>query len=315
MVRVFVTCLIAATVLSTPDSLVAYEKEIGSLSSALAEHVAQAKMKKVAVVDFVNLQGSVTELGRFLSEEVTVALAGSRKGFRVVERTHLRALVKEHKLQITEVIDPKTAAKLGQVSGADGLVIGTITPFGDSVRLAIKVLDTTTGDVIDAVSGDIAKTKAIEELLGRGVETGGQEQGAPPAAAIGKGIEAAGFLFKPVKCSRKGDSLVCTISVENRGDGPVRLHIFGSDAGTSSSHLYDSQGNQYQVSAQIGNRQDRYAVTETFLPQIPIIVHFTSQAVSSEATHATMVVGIKFLNKSNQEEYKKVGIKNVPVGK
>jgi hypothetical protein len=69
-------------------------------------------------------------------------------------------------------MDPQTARKLGQIAGVDALVTGTITPFGDSIRLSVKILDTATARVIGASSGDIAKTKAIEELLARGIETG-----------------------------------------------------------------------------------------------------------------------------------------------
>lgn len=168
--------IMAVLVLFTlnPGLPFAYEKEIKALSSTMAENISKVGMKKIAVVDFVDLQENITELGRFIAEEFSVALAGSRKGFRVVDRAHLKAILKEHKLAITGLIDPTTAKKLGQISGADALVTGTITPFGDSVRLAVKVLDTATGDVIDASSADIAKTKAIEDLLGRGIESTAQ---------------------------------------------------------------------------------------------------------------------------------------------
>lgn len=150
----------------------AYEKEIKSLSLTMAEDIAKASKKSIAVVDFTDLQGNVTELGRFIAEEFSVALAGAGKGFEVVDRTHLKSIIAEHKLSSTGIIDPQTARKLGQIAGVDALITGTITPFGDSVRLSVKVLATDTAKIIGASSGDIAKTKAIEELLSRGIETG-----------------------------------------------------------------------------------------------------------------------------------------------
>lgn len=50
------------------------------------------------------------------------------------------------------------------------LITGTITPFGDSVRLAVKVLDVETANVMSARSANIGKTKVIEHLLAREVE-------------------------------------------------------------------------------------------------------------------------------------------------
>ncbi len=161
---------------STPFSLfyskhiMAYEQEINSLSTAMAEKIAAAGKKTIAVVDFTDLQGNVTELGRFLAEEFSVALASTSKGFEVVDRTHLKSILIEHKLSSTGIIDPQTARKLGQIIGVDALITGTITPFGDSIRISVKVLDTTTAKVVSASTGNIAKTKAIEELLARGVE-------------------------------------------------------------------------------------------------------------------------------------------------
>jgi TolB-like protein len=149
----------------------AYEKEIRSISLNLAENISKSGKKTIAVVDFTDLQGNVTELGRFLAEELSGALAEAGKGFEVVDRTHLKSLLKEHQLALTGLIDPNTARKLGEIAGVHALITGTITPFGDSIRLAVKVLDTATAKVIGASRGDIAKTKAIEELLAKGIQT------------------------------------------------------------------------------------------------------------------------------------------------
>ena len=55
----------------------------------MAEKIAAAKNTTVAVVDFADLQGQVTELGRFFAEEFSVALAGTAQDFEVIDRAHL----------------------------------------------------------------------------------------------------------------------------------------------------------------------------------------------------------------------------------
>src|SRR3972149_274973 len=146
----YVCVLSAAFSLFYSKHIIAYEQEINSLSTPMAEKIAAAGKKTLAVVDFTDLQGSVTELGRFLAEELSVSLSGASKGFDVVDRTHLKSLLAEHKLSSTGLIDPKTARELGKIAGVDALVTGTITPFGDSIRLSIKVLDMETAKVISA---------------------------------------------------------------------------------------------------------------------------------------------------------------------
>ena len=50
----------------------AYEKEIKGISSTITESIAKSGKKTIAVVDFTDLQGNVTELGRFIAEELSV---------------------------------------------------------------------------------------------------------------------------------------------------------------------------------------------------------------------------------------------------
>jgi curli biogenesis system outer membrane secretion channel CsgG len=151
MKRVCVVCVVVISIfLVYPHVSIAYEKEINTLSSAMAEKIANAGKNRVAVVDFTDLQGNVTEFGRFIAEEFSVALASAGKGFKVVDRTHLQSILKEHELSQTGLIDPQTARELGKITGVEALITGTITPFGESVRVAIKILDTMTAEVIDA---------------------------------------------------------------------------------------------------------------------------------------------------------------------
>jgi TolB-like protein len=151
--------------------LFAYEKEIKGISSTITESIAKSGKKTMAVVDFTDLQGNVTELGRFIAEELSVDLTTSARGLEVIDRTYLKSLLKEHKLSMSGLVDPNTVKKLGQIAGVDAIITGSVTPFGDSIRISCKVIVTDTARVIGAAKGDIAKTKAIEELLARGIET------------------------------------------------------------------------------------------------------------------------------------------------
>ncbi len=147
----------------------AQDREMRTTAGAFAETLAKFGRKNVAVVDFTDLQGNVTELGRYLAEQMSVALALTDKGIEVIDRNHLKAILQENKLGTSGLIDPSTALKLGQLAGVQVLVAGTLTPLGDSVQLALKALDATTARIIAASTIDVAKTKAIEDLLNRDI--------------------------------------------------------------------------------------------------------------------------------------------------
>ncbi|MGE5340955.1 MAG: FlgO family outer membrane protein [Candidatus Omnitrophota bacterium] len=276
-----------------PISSWAYEKEIRELAGTIGENITKAAKTRIAVVDFTDLQGNVTELGRFIAEEFAVALLGKGQGFEMVDRTHLQALIKENKLSATGLIDPATAQKLGQIAGVDALITGSITPFGDTVRLSVKILDAKSAKLIGAVSANLPKTKAIEELLDKSigsaspVDTGNSSSSASPSSS--KAIEVNGFVFKPVSCIRKGSETVFTVSMMNNGEEDREVRVYAS----SNSFLVDNLGNKYDVYVKIGSRSDSSWIDEKFPPKVPVNVSFIAKEVNIEATLLNVLISIQ----------------------
>ena len=236
----------------------AYEEEIKDISANMAKDIADAGKKTIAVADFTDLQGNVTELGRFLAEEFSVALAGAGTRFEVVDRIHLKSIIMEHKLSATGMIDPKTARKLGKIAGVQALITGTVTPFGDNVRITVKILDTETAKIIGASTANIAKTKAIEELLARGIETHSpyqqpaSSQYRPPAGTnMSKKVGPLVITIKKITALSKGRVDV-TIAFANSSDKPLRLAASYKPV----PRLSDDRGNVYEYDS--GVASDRY---------------------------------------------------------
>jgi len=236
----------------------AYEEEIKDISTNMAKDIADAGKKTIAVADFTDLQGNVTELGRFLAEEFSVALAGAGTRFEVVDRIHLKSIIMEHKLSATGMIDPKTARKLGKIAGVQALITGTVTPFGDNVRITVKILDTETAKIIGASTANIAKTKAIEELLARGIETRSpyqqpaSSQYSPPAGTnMSKKVGPLVITMKKITALSKGRVDV-TIVFSHSSDKPLRL-------GASYKpypRLNDDKGNVYEYDSGVALDRD-----------------------------------------------------------
>jgi len=279
-----VVCALLVATLVIP--LFPYEKEIKAIASVTAEGITNAGIKTVAVVDFTDLQGNVTELGRFLAEELSIALTVLQKGFEVVDRTHLKTLLQEHKLSSTGIIDPQTAKKLGQIAGVEALITGTITAFGDSVRASVKVLNTETAKMIAATSADIAKTKAIEELLAKGIGGGTgkiavSSQGGmiipssqPDKSTIRQSMKQ--FTFEIRNCILSGQSLTIDMVVINE-DRDTTLAI-------NKARIIDDLGSEYNAgSFQLGNRVARggWSVSNDLTSGVPIKTRIVFDGVSS----------------------------------
>ena len=275
----------------------AQDREIRGITDKLTESLTQSGKKTVAVVDFTDLQGNVTELGRFLAEEISASLAESAKGIEVVDRTNLKVIIQENKLAATGIIDPATARKLGQIAGVDSLITGTLTPFGDTVHLSIKILDTATARIVGATRGDIPKTKAIEELLGHGalstpqVNNGGTPTQAPappvppPPPSVASG-QYSNIRISIRLCQRAGEWINCFGTIVNQASGSQEV-MFHSD-----TYMIDNLGNQSSNGNGSGSVIGSSGPHTTLEPDIPMKFMVAEKGLSDQAATVSIIFRI-----------------------
>jgi TolB-like protein len=263
-------------------------QDVKDLSPQLSSAITKSGRKTVAVVDFTDLQGCVTEFGRFLAEEFSVALATGSGGFEVIDRTNLKTLLQEHKLAATGIIDPQTARKVGEIAGVQALVTGTVTPLGDSVRLSVKVLDAQSAKIVGGVSADMPRNKAIDELLRKGISSGcisssevktepHTEQNVPQSASV----EIKPFLFLFQGCRKTESEVECYGNVSNKTERDQRLSIWTSNR----TYLVDNTGQQSKdVSARIGTSEEVVDLP----PGVPVNFTISARGLSGAATSVSI---------------------------
>ncbi len=313
---------IGLTILILVNLSWAYEKEIRSLSTTMSENIIKAGKKRVAVIDFMDLQGNITELGRFIAEELSVDLTISAKGFEIIDRAHLKTILAEHKLSVSGLVDPNTVKKLGQIAGVDAIVTGSVTPFGDSIRVTSKVIATDTASVIGASKGDIAKTKAIEELLARGIETAPSEPGAatvtptPQSRQIKAGDKKEmpffqnDFLKITAKSLKKtGNTMKLILLYENITEKNIRIWL------EYYKYLTDENGERWDLK-EVENIYDSSRAgggSTDFPPKLPKMVKLTFSAKDDpNGTIFTAVLDHRELDTSNKFQ---AVIRNIPLTK
>jgi TolB-like protein len=135
----------------------------------------------IAVVEFSDLSGGVTDLGRLLSEELITKLF-STGNYKVIERLLLNKAIAEHKLQLQGLVDPKSAKELGKILGVDSIVSGTIADVGDSLRVNARLISTETGEILSVAAATIRKDDAAKKLLAAAGEKSAEFDSAPPVA-------------------------------------------------------------------------------------------------------------------------------------
>ena len=272
---------------------VALAQDMRPASAALAQKIATARSKKVAVVDFTDLQGNVTQLGRFIAEELSIALAGDAKDFEVIDRSSIRVILQEHKLASEGLIDPTTARKLGQIAGVDTLITGTITPLGDSVHVGLKALNTETARVLAGFSVEIPRTRAINDLLGASADGTAQARNDPQDPPAKQGTVAfrfGDFLFSFQGCMKGvgqdfADQIVCRGNVTNKGTQREEMAI------SNQTYLVDNTGHQSPINYESvgGDEGHPCCSTHAFEPDLPLQFWFDSRGYSDEVVSVNII--------------------------
>jgi curli biogenesis system outer membrane secretion channel CsgG len=142
---------------------------------------AQSKSGKppMAVIEFNNTTSAgwwTGGLGSELADMLTNELAATEK-FKMIERKQLSAILTEQDLGSSGRVSPKTAAKVGKMTGAKFLVSGTVSAYEESVKgtgggLKVKGIGVggSKGEaymaidlrVIDSTTGEIEFTRTVE---------------------------------------------------------------------------------------------------------------------------------------------------------
>jgi len=178
---------------------------IAAQDTAPATAAAPAVKHRVAVMNFdygtvrttvQQIFGSDQDVGKGISDLLVQKLVQDGK-FSVIERNALDKILAEQNFSNSDRADATTAAKIGKVLGVDCIIIGSITQFGRDdqhtnvggggyglgkfglggvgtskakavVAVSARMINTSTGEILAAVTGMGESTRSSTALLGGG---------------------------------------------------------------------------------------------------------------------------------------------------
>jgi hypothetical protein len=132
----------------------------------------------VAVFDFESKDEAVRDLGPKVATLVNANLSAEPQ-IITVERAELEKVLGEQELGLSGTVNPDTAAKVGNLTGAKVLVTGRVFRAGDETLIVAKIIGTETGRVygelvkggekpaIADLSADLAK-KIVADVTQKG---------------------------------------------------------------------------------------------------------------------------------------------------
>jgi TolB-like protein len=139
------------------------DKGMEELSQQISKQVIGDKKLALAVADFTDLKGNDTCLGSFLAEQLTPHLYQTNK-FTLLERTLLNKVIKEQKVSLNELTDPKTAIRLGRIMNAGAIVTGSVTDLGEILRVNVELINAETGVISATAVADILNNRDMRHV-------------------------------------------------------------------------------------------------------------------------------------------------------
>ena len=176
-------------------------------SAAVAQDAAAppAVKHRVAVMNFdygtvrtavASIFGTDQDVGKGISDLLVEKLVQDGK-YSVIERNALDKILNEQNFSNSDRADSATAAKIGKILGVDAIIIGSITQFGRDdkhsnvggggyglgkfgiggvgkseskavVAVSARMVNTTTGEILAAVTGKGESSRGGTSLLGAG---------------------------------------------------------------------------------------------------------------------------------------------------
>ncbi len=158
--------------------------EAGAGPLGAAADTTSPRTYKVAVLHFANYAGNDYErCVRSLSDMLMTRLGKSEK-LTIIERIQIERAMQNFALELSGAVDARTAAEIGKWLGANAVVLGSFTQFGEEFRLDARLIDGRTGALLVAENargtGDEVMTlvdQLGERLLSRLTEKQAAVQG------------------------------------------------------------------------------------------------------------------------------------------
>lgn len=156
------------------QSAVGGREEMDDQVAELARGVARSlslfrdALRKVAVLYFENHAPAEYEgFVRGLSDMLMTSL-GQADGLVVIERVQIERAMQNFALELSGPIDNEQAVEIGQWLGADAVVLGGFTRFGEVFRIDARLISARTGELLVAqnVRGAEQEMMALVDQLG-----------------------------------------------------------------------------------------------------------------------------------------------------
>lgn len=230
------------------DKPVTLDQQLQNLTNQIISSFKESEISKIAIIEFADLNGNITNLGIFIAEELITRIFMTDK-FDVVERNLLNKIIKEQEFGMTGYIDDESAISIGKILGVEAIVSGSITDLGNSIKINARLISTEKGSIFSVASITLPKDKTIIKLMGESsIKTIGSKkkpetkdvQITEKQTQIKQDVE---FIFE--QCFYAAETVTVVFSVTNQSDDK-EITLYDRYERKNYVRIIDEQGREFR---------------------------------------------------------------------
>ncbi len=117
----------------------------------------------IAIADFINEEGNVSKLGRYVADKLTPYFTRSKQ-FSVMERAVIDKVLEEQQFQVSAFVDEESTQEFGKLVGAETIISGTISALDDAFYFNAKVVGVAHGNLITSIDVEVDRSGRLVAL-------------------------------------------------------------------------------------------------------------------------------------------------------
>ncbi|MBN2041462.1 MAG: hypothetical protein JW864_15595 [Spirochaetes bacterium] len=236
-----------------PFGEVKVEKAGKKIALRMMVNLGSVKKITLAVVPFNHTDGTYSQLGSFLASDTISGLRAVCPGnIKIAERVQIAKIMRELEFNSSGLVSSDSAAKAGNLTGVDALIIGEITEVDDYIKVNARLVDVSNGGVKSHADVKIAKDNTALSLMSKKIMLKtGNGNSRPENHSDNSGNvdwdgntilikKYDGFELKLVKIEKRTDSIFFNFFITNNKSNDRKFTFY-----RGNFKLIDYSGHEY----------------------------------------------------------------------
>ena len=150
------------------DNIIDSGNAANIIAKTVVNNISKLPNKRLAVIEFSDLDGNPITFGSLLAERVTTRIV-QHSEVKVVERSLIDKILKEQELSVSDITEIESVKKIGGLLNVDAIVTGIVIQLSNYYEVSVRMIDTQNGLILSAVT-----TKVLFESTWDTKKSGGK---------------------------------------------------------------------------------------------------------------------------------------------